>query len=53
MGNLSYAELDEIYTIPSRPAPQDPPPVKRTQIEIDGIHFVFLYIIALFIFSLK
>lgn len=52
MGTLSYTELDEIYTIPSRPVPQEPPN-KKTQIEIDGIHFIFLYIIALFIFSLK
>jgi hypothetical protein len=46
---LSYTELDDIYTVPSRPTPM----AKKTYMEFDGIHFVFLYIVALFIFSLK
>ena len=49
---LSYAELDDIYTVPSSPTPVQQQQ-QRKMIELDGIHFVFLYIIALFLFTIK
>ena len=45
---MNYAHLDELYYAPSKPAT-----VEKKVFELDGIHFVFMYMIALFIFTLK
>lgn len=52
MGTLSYTELDEIYTVPSSPTPIEKS-TKGLKFEFDGIHFIFLYIVGLFLFTIN
>lgn len=40
---LSYAEIEDVYYI--KPSP--PPTQKPRMFEIDGLHFIIIYIIAL------
>lgn len=48
---MYYTELDDLYVIPSNPTPIESSKSKR--FEFDGIHFIFLYIIGMFLFTLK
>lgn len=49
MGTLSYAEIEEVYFI----KPQTPQPTPSRVFEIDGLHFILIYIVALFFMVLS